>query len=195
MGKLRPKIRTTERRETTRAGTIEPVNDYASLIRTVPDFPKPGILFRDITPVLASHKAFAQLTTDLATPWEGWVDTVVAVESRGFILGTAIARELGIGFVLARKPGKLPLEQVTKAYDLEYGSASLGIVSDALAQGERVLIVDDLLATGGTAAAAAHICAEIGANVVGFSFAIELTGLGGRAILEKTAPVHSALFY
>jgi adenine phosphoribosyltransferase len=153
-------------------------------IREVPDFPRPGISFKDITPILldpdASDLALRELA-DWARPRD--VDFVVAAEARGFILGGALARDLGAGFVPARKPGKLPAKTVSAEYILEYGVDALEAHADALAHGARVLIHDDLLATGGTARALADLVDGLGATVVGFAFLVELAFLGGRARL------------
>ena len=154
-------------------------------IRDIPDFPAPGIVFKDITPLLLDHEAvrFAvRELADWARPRE--VDYVVAAEARGFILGAALALELGAGFVPARKPGKLPSETVSAEYILEYGVDALEMHADALADGARVLIHDDLLATGGTARALAELVASLGGSVVGFAFLVELGFLEGRRRLE-----------
>ena len=155
--------------------------DLAALVRDIPDFPKPGIVFKDITPVLASPdgldaavNGLADLARDLR------VDVVIGAEARGFLLGPAIARELGAGFVLARKPGKLPHETVRAEYVLEYGTDALELHSDAVAAGARVLVHDDLLATGGTAKALCELVEQLGGTVVGCAFLIELAFLGGR---------------
>jgi adenine phosphoribosyltransferase len=159
--------------------------DLRALIRDIPDFPSAGILFKDITPLLLDHRAVRHAVGALA----GWarpreVDFVVAAEARGFILGTALALELDAGFVPARKPGKLPSETVSAEYILEYGVDALEMHADALADGARVLIHDDLLATGGTARALAELVAELGGSVVGFAFLVELGFLEGRRRLE-----------
>src|SRR4051794_1487347 len=155
--------------------------DLASRIRDIPDFPKPGILYKDITPLLLDGGALRQAVGDLAD-WARprGVDYVVAAEARGFILGAALAIELGAGFVPARKPGKLPAETISADYILEYGVDSLEMHSDALAHGARVLIHDDLLATGGTARALADLVQGVGAEVMGCAFLVELGFLGGR---------------
>lgn len=158
--------------------------DLRALVRDIPDFPRPGIVFKDITPLLlhppALDRAIAGLA-ELARPLD--VELVVAAEARGFILGAAIARELGAGFVPARKPGKLPHETVSAEYGLEYGIDALEVHADALAGGARVLIHDDLLATGGTAGAVCELVTALGGEVVGCAFLIELSFLGGRARL------------
>ena len=155
--------------------------DLARRIRDIPDFPKPGIRYKDITPLLLDAKALRAAVGDLAD-WARprGVDYVVAAEARGFILGAALALELGAGFVPARKPGKLPAETISADYILEYGVDSLEMHSDALAHGARVLIHDDLLATGGTARALADLVQGVGAEVVGCAFLVELGFLGGR---------------
>jgi adenine phosphoribosyltransferase len=161
-------------------------DDLRQYVRDVPDFPKPGIVFKDITPLLLSavamDAAIAGLS-EIAAPHE--VEFVVAAEARGFILGGAIARQLGAGFVPARRPGKLPKETVSADYALEYGLDALEVHADALAGGARVLVHDDLLATGGTAAALCELITELGANVVACAFLVELSFLGGR---ERLAP-------
>jgi adenine phosphoribosyltransferase len=155
--------------------------DIESFVRDIPDFPKPGIVFKDITPVLASAQALDAAVTQLAEPVRALdVDVVVGAEARGFLLGAALARELGAGFVLARKPGKLPHETVRAEYLLEYGTDALELHTDAVAQGARVLVHDDLLATGGTARALCELVEQLGGTVVGCSFLIELGFLGGR---------------
>jgi adenine phosphoribosyltransferase len=166
-----------------------------SLIRDIPDFPKPGIVFKDLTPLMADAKALASAVrslAEMARPFE--VECVVAAEARGFLLGPALALELGAGFVLARKPGKLPYETVSAEYLLEYGVDQLELHSDALSHGTRVLVHDDLLATGGTARALCDLVEQLGGEVVGCGFLIELGFLSGR---EALAPhdVHSLLHY
>ena len=159
--------------------------DLRGLIRDIPDFPAPGIVFKDITPLLLDHTAVRFAVGELAD----WarprdVDYVVAAEARGFILGAALALELDAGFVPARKPGKLPADTVSAEYILEYGVDALEMHADALADGARVLIHDDLLATGGTARALAELVEGLGGNVVGFAFLVELRFLEGRRRLE-----------
>src|SRR4051794_8392412 len=153
-----------------------------SRIRSVPDFPQPGIIFRDITPLLADPEAFKLAVDAMAEPF-GDIDHVVAIESRGFILGAPVAYRLGAGLVIARKLGKLPPTTIREDYGLEYGSATLEIHEDAIKPGERVLIVDDVLATGGTLRATANLVERIGARVGGISLLIELGFLDGRARL------------
>lgn len=154
-------------------------------VRDVPDFPKPGIIFKDITPVLLDPELFAMATDAMATPFgDDGVTRVVAVESRGFLFGAPIAQRLGAGLVPVRKPGKLPSARRQVQYDLEYGTDALEMHADAISARDRVLIVDDVLATGGTAEAAGRLVRAQGAAVAGFSFLIELGFLSGRGRLE-----------
>ena len=154
------------------------------LIRDVPDFPKPGILFKDITTLLRDPKGLRTAVDCLVEPYrQAQLDYVVGIESRGFILGAVVADRLGVGFVPVRKPGKLPAATRSASYALEYGTDTLEMHRDALAPGQRVLIVDDLLATGGTARAAVNLVKECGAEVAGVAFLIELEALNGRAQL------------
>jgi adenine phosphoribosyltransferase len=159
--------------------------DLRSLIRDIPDFPSAGIMFKDITPLLLDHEAVRFAVRELAD-WARprGVDYVVAAEARGFILGAALALELDAGFVPARKPGKLPADTISAEYILEYGVDALEMHADALAHGARVLIHDDLLATGGTARALAELVEELGGSVVGFAFLVELGFLEGRRRLD-----------
>src|SRR5215207_1446422 len=153
-------------------------------IRHVPDFPKPGILFYDVTTLLRDPQGFTLAIDSLTLPLAGrGIDLVVGIESRGFILGAAVADRIGAGFVPVRKLGKLPSQTIRASYDLEYGSDSLEMHRDAIDQGQRVLIVDDLLATGGTAKAAVGLVKQLGGVVEGLSFLIELLELGGRSKL------------
>lgn len=169
--------------------------DYKSMIREIPDFPKPGILFYDITTLLKDSKGFQQVIQDLTDHYRNeQISKVVGIESRGFILGGPLAYNLNTGFVPVRKPGKLPADVYEVKYNLEYGSNSLAIHRDAVEMGERVLVVDDLLATGGTAAATVHLLRQLGAEIVGCAFLVELLGLGGRGKLEGCT-VHSLLSY
>jgi adenine phosphoribosyltransferase len=164
-------------------------------VRAVPEFPKPGILFRDITPLLADPKAFHMVIDALVEQFIGLgVDAVVAIESRGFIFGAPLASRLNTSFVPVRKPGKLPAETVSVAYALEYGQGTLEMHKDALSAGDKVVVLDDLLATGGTAAAAGELVMSQGAEVLAYAFVIELDGLEGRARLEP-APVVSLLHF
>lgn len=151
------------------------------MIRDVPDFPQPGIVFRDITPVLADRKVFKEIVELMSLHWaDKRIDHVAAIEARGFIPGAAIALHLGAGFIPIRKAGKLPWRVLSHSYQLEYGTDQLDIHEDAIARGERVLIVDDVLATGGTAAAAVELVRKLGSEVVGVQVLIELSALKGR---------------
>ncbi len=169
--------------------------DLRSLIRDIPDFPKRGIVFKDITPLMADAEALADAVRRLAEHARPLhVDCVVAAEARGFLLGPALALELGAGFALARKPGKLPYETVSAEYLLEYGAGALELHADAVASGKRVLVHDDLLATGGTAAALCELVEQLGGVVVGCDFLIELAFLNGRERLTGR-DVHALLTY
>ncbi|HEY3970266.1 MAG TPA: adenine phosphoribosyltransferase [Solirubrobacteraceae bacterium] len=170
-------------------------SDLRALIRDIPDFPKPGIVFKDITPLMADSAALAQAVqglADYARPLG--VECVLAAEARGFLLGPALALALGTGFALARKPGKLPYETVSAEYQLEYGLDRLELHSDAIKAGARVLVHDDLLATGGTARALCELVEEVGAEVVGCGFLVEIQALGGRARLAPHQ-AHALLSY
>jgi adenine phosphoribosyltransferase len=174
----------------TRAAT-----DLRALVREIPDFPKEGVGFKDITPLLADPRALraaVQGLAEYARPLN--VDCVIAAEARGFLLGPALALELGTGFVLARKPGKLPFQTISAEYLLEYGAGQLEVHTDALSAGKRVLVHDDLLATGGTAAALCELVEQLGGEVVGCGFLVELAFLNGR---ERLAPreTHALLTY
>jgi adenine phosphoribosyltransferase len=158
--------------------------DLKTRIRDIPDFPKPGIVFKDITPLLADHVAFRTTVDRFVERFRGRVDMVLGIESRGFIVGAAVAYGLGTGVAIVRKPGKLPSRTYAASYQLEYGSDSLEIHDDAFVVGTRVLIVDDLLATGGTASAAVELAERCGGNVVACAFVIELGFLEGRRRLE-----------
>ena len=169
--------------------------DLRQFIRDVPDFPKPGIIFKDITPLLRSHEALDYTSHALAGQFkDSDVTAVAGIESRGFIFGTGVARVLGVGFVPIRKPGKLPWKTRRGEYTLEYGSGVLEIHEDALTANDRVLIIDDLMATGGTAACATTLIRDCGATVVAAGFVIELTFLDGRKKLDGV-PIHSLLSY
>jgi adenine phosphoribosyltransferase len=161
------------------------VNEIKQLIRTIPDFPRPGIRFRDITPLLANADGFGAVVRGLADRYHGKIDKVAAIEARGFIFGAAIAHAVRVGFVPIRKPGKLPHTSIGHEYELEYGSNRVEIHVDGIAGGERVVIIDDLLATGGTATAAIALLEQVDAHIVECAFVIDLTGVGGRARLEK----------
>jgi adenine phosphoribosyltransferase len=162
-------------------------DDLRSAIRSISDFPKPGILFRDISPILESAPHFHAAIDLLAGQCKGLEPVkVVGLDARGFIFGAALAYMLGLGFVPVRKKGKLPFRTISHAYDLEYGSAEFEIHCDSILPGEKVILVDDLLATGGTAGAAAHLLKQLGANVLRVLFVVELEGLGGR---DQLAPL------
>ena len=164
-------------------------------IRDIPDFPKPGIIFKDITPLLGNGRLFAKAIDLLADRYRGQeINTVLGIESRGFIVGSALAYRLGAGFCVVRKPGKLPYETHRASYELEYGTDSLEIHTDAISQRARVIIADDLIATGGTAAATAQLVSKLGGTVVECAFLIELAFLQGREKL-KPHPVFSILQY
>ncbi len=157
------------------------MSDLEALIRSIPDFPKPGIVFRDITTLLKDPEGLADSINLIANHFAGKkIDLVVGVESRGFIFGAAIAMKLGAGFVPIRKPGKLPAETVSQTYELEYGTDTIEIHKDAIQPGQRVLMVDDLLATGGTMAAACQLVESLGGHIEGVAFVIELSFLNGR---------------
>ena len=168
-------------------------SDLEAAIRTIPDYPKPGIIFRDITTLLGNAAAFREAVDRLVRPWtESAIDKVAGIEARGFIIGGAVAHGLSAGFVPIRKRGKLPHETVRVAYSLEYGLDEMEMHRDAVAPGERVILVDDLIATGGTAAAAVQLLKEIGAEVVAAVFVIELPDLGGSdRIRGLGVPVHA----
>lgn len=168
--------------------------DLGRLIRDIPDHPQPGVLFRDITPLLADGAAFSAAIDALAEPFVGEVDVVAGVEARGFMFAAPVAHRLGVGFVPVRKPGKLPWDTSSEAYELEYGTDALEIHTDAVAPGRRVLLVDDVLATGGTAAAAVALFRRAGAEIASAAFLIELTALGGRDRLDGV-PIHSILTF
>ena len=167
----------------------------AAAVRTIPDFPKPGVQFKDITPLLADAKLFAgsiALLTEHFRP--GQVDAVVGIDARGFIFAAAAAYKLQTGFIPVRKKGKLPFQCYEESYDLEYGSNTMAVHTDAIKRGDRVLLVDDLLATGGTASAAANLLAKLGAEILEISFLIELSFLPGRERL-KQFPLRSLIIY
>ena len=169
--------------------------DLTSFIRPVPDFPKPGILFRDITPLLANAAALAEAIDQLAAPWRtAKLDAIAAVEARGFLFATPLALALGLGVIPVRKPGKLPADTLEHEYDLEYGRDRLQMHRGVLTPGARVLVVDDVLATGGTAAACMRLIEAGGGEVAGAAFLIEIEPLGGR---ERLAPhrVEATLVY
>ncbi len=164
-------------------------------IRSIPDFPKPGIMFRDITPLLLAPEAFREAVRRMAEPYaKGDVDVVVGAEARGFIFGAAVALELEAGFIPVRKPGKLPHATTSVTYELEYGTDTLQMHTDAVAEGARILLVDDLLATGGTMAACCEMVEKVGGRVAGVEFLIELAFLAGRKRLG-TYPVRTQILY
>lgn len=174
---------------------MDPPIDLRAFIRDIPDFPKPGILFRDVTPLLRDAKALRAAVEAMAEPFRGdGVTQVLGIESRGFVLGAPVALALGTGFTLVRKEGKLPWKTHRMSYDLEYGTDTVEMHIDAIEPGQKVLIVDDLIATGGTAGASVQLARAAGAVVVGCAFLIELTALGGRAQLGVER-VHALLAY
>ncbi len=166
-------------------------------IRTIPDFPKPGIMYRDITTLLTNRRAFAECVIRMAAPYQTRnIDNVAAIEARGFTIGGAIAFELGAGFVPIRKKGKLPFDTYEQDYELEYGADTLEIHADAVRGGEKVLLIDDLIATGGTAEAAIHLLRKTGAEVVGAAFIVDLPDLGGlKRITKMGIPVTALVAY
>lgn len=172
------------------------MTSFEDLIRAVPDFPKPGIVFRDITPLLADGVAFARCIDAMAEPWlESNVQAVCGVESRGFIFAAALAQKLKAGFIPLRKPGKLPPPIMHADYKLEYGTDRLEAREGTVRKGERVLLVDDVLATGGTLGAARNLLEQLGADLVGASVVIELLALQGRALWPEGVPLRTVLHY
>jgi adenine phosphoribosyltransferase len=171
--------------------------DLKSAIRTIPDYPKPGIMFRDITTLLGSARAFRRAIDELVHPWAGTkIDKVAGIEARGFILGGAVAHQLSTGFVPIRKKGKLPHTTVSIAYSLEYGIDEMEMHEDAIEAGQKVILVDDLIATGGTAVAAVKLIRKIGASVVAACFIIDLPELGGASKLrELDVPVRTLIAF
>jgi adenine phosphoribosyltransferase len=162
------------------------LTDLRSVIRSIPDYPNPGIIFRDITTLLGDSRAFRQAVDGLANPYtDDAPDKIAGIEARGFILGGVVAQQLSAGFVPVRKKGKLPHTTVSIAYSLEYGIDEMEIHADAIGQGERVLVIDDLIATGGTAIAAVQLLRQVGADVIGASFVIDLPELGGSTRLRE----------
>ena len=168
-----------------------------SAIRTIPDYPKPGILFRDITTMLGNARAFRRAVDELVHPWAGSkIDKIAGIEARGFILGGAIAHQMSAGFVPIRKKGKLPHDTVRVAYSLEYGIDEMEMHRDAIVPGEKVILVDDLIATGGTAEAAVKLLTQMGAQIESACFVIDLPDLGGRARLEALGvPVRTLIAF
>lgn len=171
------------------------MSELEELIRDIPDFPQKGVVFKDITPVLADPVAFKSLIDAMAEPYaDRGITKVAGIEARGFTLATPVADRLGAGFIPLRKPGKLPYETVKEEYELEYGMDALEVHTDAVLEGEKVLLVDDVIATGGTARAAIQLLRHVGANVVGFSVFIELVFLGGAEKIDNV-PLHALLRY
>ncbi len=174
--------------------STEPLN-LKAYIRDIPDFPKAGILFRDITPLLANKTALAQAVSTLAEPFKNTgIDYVAAVEARGFIFGSAVAKELNAGFIPLRKKGKLPYTTESVTYHLEYGTDTIEVHSDAMKSGDRVLMLDDLLATGGTMSAGCQLVKKLGVQIAGLTFLIELTDLEGRQKLPDY-PIHTVMAF
>ena len=171
--------------------------DFSTVIRSIPDYPKPGIIFRDITTLLGNARAFRRAVDELVQPWAGSkIDKVAGIEARGFILGGAVAHQVSAGFVPIRKKGKLPHKRVSVAYALEYGEDVIEMHADALVAGERVVLVDDLIATGGTAEGAVKLLRQIGANVLAACFIIDLPDLGGAAKLRAMdVPVRTLMTF
>ena len=169
------------------------VDQLKAKILDVPDFPKPGVMFKDLSTLFADFEAFESLVHHMSESVGALPDKIVAIESRGFIIGAAMAHKMHCGLVLARKKGKLPRETISVDYSLEYGEATLEIHKDALKKGESIIIVDDLLATGGTAKAAETLCQKLEAKVLSHNFIVELTSLNGKKSLG--APIHSLLKY
>src|SRR5215212_4207375 len=172
-------------------------HDLKAAVRTIPDYPKPGILFRDITTLLGEARAFRRAVDELVHPWAGSkIDKVAGIEARGFILGGAVAHQVSAGFVPIRKKGKLPHKRVSMAYALEYGQDEIEIHADALVAGERVVLVDDLIATGGTAEGAVKLLRQLGAAVLAACFIIDLPDLGGADKLRKMdVPVRTLISF
>ena len=171
--------------------------DLKDSIRTIPDYPKPGIMFRDITTLLGNARAFRRAVDELVQPWAGMkIDKVAGVEARGFILGGAVAHQVSAGFVPIRKKGKLPHKRVSIAYSLEYGLDEMEMHEDAVEKGDRVILVDDLIATGGTAEGAVKLLRQLGADVLAACFIIDLPDLGGAALLRKLdVPVRTLITF
>jgi adenine phosphoribosyltransferase len=172
-------------------------NDLRAMIRTIPDYPKPGIMFRDITTLLGDARAFRRAVDELVQPWAGMkIDKVAGIEARGFILGGAVAHQVSAGFIPIRKKGKLPHKRVSIAYSLEYGLDEMEVHEDAVTKGERVILVDDLIATGGTAEGAVKLMRQLGANVLAACFVIDLPELGGADKLRKMdVPVRTLISF
>ncbi len=172
-------------------------NDLRAAIRTIPDYPKPGVMFRDITTLLGDARAFRRAVDELVQPWAGMkIDKVAGIEARGFILGGAVAHQVSAGFIPIRKKGKLPHKRVSIAYSLEYGLDEMEVHEDAVSKGERVILVDDLIATGGTAEGAVTLLRQLGANVLAACFVIDLPDLGGSDKLRKMdVPVRTLISF
>lgn len=173
------------------------MNDLAASIRTIPDYPKPGVMFRDITTLLGDARAFRRAVDELVQPWAGTkIDKVAGIEARGFILGGAVAHQISAGFVPVRKKGKLPHVKVSIAYSLEYGLDEIEVHEDAIRANERVILVDDLIATGGTAEGAIKLMRKLGADIVAACFVIDLPDLGGSKKLQALdVPVRSLITF
>ena len=172
-------------------------NDLKAAVRSIPDYPKPGIIFRDITTLLGDARAFRRTVDELVQPWAGSkIDKVAGIEARGFILGGAVAHQVSAGFIPIRKKGKLPHKRVSIAYSLEYGLDEMEMHEDAVVRGDRVILVDDLIATGGTAEGAVKLLRQIGANVVAACFIVDLPDLGGAAKLRAMdVPVRTLMAF
>ena len=171
------------------------MDNFTSLIRDIPDFPEPGVVFKDITPVLANGDAFTELVDALAAPFaDSGITKVAGIEARGFTLATPVADRLGAGFIPVRKPGKLPYDTIREDYELEYGTDALEIHTDAVEEGDKVLIVDDVIATGGTAAAAIRLLKGVDAEITAFAVFIELVFLNGARQLDGI-PLHALVRY
>jgi adenine phosphoribosyltransferase len=172
-------------------------NDLRTAIRSIPDYPKPGIMFRDITTLLGDARAFRRAVDELVQPWAGMnIDKVAGIEARGFILGGAVAHQVSAGFIPIRKKGKLPHKRVSIAYSLEYGLDEMEVHEDAVSKGERVILVDDLIATGGTAEGAVKLLRQLGADVLAACFVIDLPELGGADKLRKMdVPVRTLISF
>ena len=172
------------------------IKKLKAAVRNVPDFPEPGIQFKDITPILADHELMRFAVDTIASHWaDKGITKVIGIESRGFLLGAMLAEKLDVGFIPVRKEGKLPFTTIKETYNLEYGTDTIEMHIDALQESDNVLIHDDVIATGGTAAATARLAAFSGASVAGFCFLIELSFLQGKDLLDPTIPIHSLIQY
>jgi adenine phosphoribosyltransferase len=196
---LRPRRRVKPGNDDNKEISMNPEleHDLKAAVRTIPDYPKPGILFRDITTLLGDARSFRRAVDELVQPWAGSkIDKVAGIEARGFIIGGAVAHQLSAGFVPIRKKGKLPHTTVRIAYSLEYGLDEMEMHADAIHPGERVILVDDLIATGGTAEGAVKLMRQIGANVVAACFIVDLPDLGGAAKLRAMdVPVRTLMSF